>query len=157
MGFDAHLRPEEERHSKTFYNGKIGWTKKYNEIEDLINQIACDIVNGVQRSDILIKLQKALYEGQTKKYTEKTSETIYQFAMRRLKADRENDMANLKDKLYSQYYQLYQEAMELGNTIAAKSVLDSIAKVFIGENKNVNLNGNLNENIDVSFNFNNEN
>lgn len=157
MGFSAHLRPEGERYSHTFYNGQIAKSKKFNEVEDIINQIACDIVNGVQRSDILIKLQKAIYEGQTKKYTEKTAANIYQVAMQRLKQDREKDMDNLKDKLYSQYYQLYQDAMEVGNTIGAKAVLDSIAKVFIGENKNVSLSGNLNEKIDVSFDFDNEN
>ena len=157
MGFNAHLRPEEERYSKTFYNGKMGWGKKFNEVEDILNQIACDVVNGIQRSDILQKLQKGLYEGQTKKYTEKSSVNIYSIALQRLKQDREKDMDILRDKLYSQYYQLYQEALECGNTIGARSVLDSIAKVFLGENKNVNLNGNLNENIDVSFNFNNEN
>ena len=158
MGFSAHLRPEGERYSHTFYNGQAAKTKKFNEIEDIINQIACDIVNGVQRSDILIKLQKAIYDGQTKKYTERTSENIYQVAMQRLKQDREKDMDDLKDKLYSQYYQLYQDAMEVGNTIGAKAVLDSIAKVFIGENKNVSLNGNLNEdkNVTIRFGFSNK-
>lgn len=153
MGVAAHLRPKEERRSKSFYNGKIVGSKKYQEIEDLIAAIAADIVNGVSRSDIITKLKEKMYDEQSQPYKERTANNYYRAAIYRLKEDREEDIEVLKDKLYSQYYQLYADAMLVGNTIGAKSVLDSIAKLFIGDTKNVNLNGKLDEKINISFGF----
>ena len=156
MGVAAHLRPEEERKSKAFFNGKRANTKKYQEIEDLIAAITADIVNGVSRSDIITKLKENMYDEQPQAYKESTAVNYYWAATKRLKEDREEDIETLKDKLYSQYYQLYADAMLVGNTIGAKSVLDSIAKLFIGDTKNVNLNGKLDEKINISFGFDNE-
>ena len=154
MGAAAHVgRPKGERKSKSFYNGKMANTKKYQEIEDLIAALVCDLVNGVSRSDIITKLKEGLYDEQPQPYKESTAVNYYWAATQRLKEDREEDIDNLKDKLYSQYYQLYQDAMLVGNTIGAKSVLDSIAKLFIGDNKNVNVTGNLNEKVNISFGF----
>lgn len=153
MSVAAHLRPKEERRSKSFYNGKIVGSKKYQEIEDLIAAIAADIVNGVSRSDIITKLKEKMYDEQSQPYKERTANNYYRAAIYRLKEDREEDIEVLKDKLYSQYYQLYADAMLVGNTIGAKSVLDSIAKLFIGDTKNVNLNGKLDEKINISFGF----
>lgn len=153
MGVAAHLRPEEERKSKAFFNGKKAKTKKYQEIEDLIAAITADIVNGVSRSDIITKLKEGMYEEQSQPYKESTAVNYYWAGTKRLREDREEDIEVLKDKLYSQYYQLYADAMLVGNTIGAKSVLDSIAKLFIGDTKNVNLNGKLDEKINISFGF----
>lgn len=153
MGVAAHLRPEGERKSKAFFNGKMAKTKKYQEIEDLIAAITADIVNGVSRSDIITKLKEGMYEEQSQPYKESTAVNYYWAGTKRLREDREDDIEVLKDKLYSQYYQLYADAMLVGNTIGAKSVLDSIAKLFIGDTKNVNLNGKLDEKINISFGF----
>lgn len=153
MGVAAHLRPEEERKSKAFFNGKKAKTKKYQEIEDLIAAITADIVNGVSRSDIITKLKEGMYEEQSQPYKESTAVNYYWAGTKRLREDREKDIEVLKDKLYSQYYQLYADAMLVGNTIGAKSVLDSIAKLFIGDTKNVNLNGKLDEKININFGF----
>lgn len=99
------------------------------------------------------KLQEQLYEGQRQKYAWKTAEMYYYTAMHRLKEDRESDIEDLKAKLYSQYYQLYADAMQDGNTIVAKQVLDSIAKIFVGDTKNVNLNGKVDEKVTIDFGF----
>lgn len=153
MGVSAHLRPEGERKSKAMWNGKKAKTRKYEEIEDLIAAISADIVNGVSRSDIITKLKEGMYEEQSQPYKESTAVNYYWAGTKRLREDRETDIETLKDKLYSQYYQLYADAMLVGNTIGAKSVLDSIAKLFIGDTKNVNLNGKLDEKITIDFGF----
>lgn len=154
--YTSHLRPKEERQSKSFYDGKRTKCKDYEYVEDIINLVVCDIVNGVQKSDIISKLENQLYDGQKQKYKTKTAMMYYYTAMQRIKSDKEEEIEDLKAKLYAQYYQLYQDAMLVGNTIGAKSVLDSIAKLFIGDTKNVNVSGNLNEKVTVSFGFENE-
>lgn len=127
--------------------------RDYQYVEDLLNLIICDIVNGVQKSDIMSKLQEQLYEGQRQKYAWKTSEMYYYTAMHRLKEDRESDIENLKDKLYSQYYQLYNDSISVGNTLVAKSVLDSIVKTFLPDEKNIKVDANINGELTIDFNF----
>lgn len=151
--YTSHLRPKEERQSKSFYDGKRTKCKDYEYVEDIINLVVCDIVNGVQKSDIISKLENQLYEGQKQKYKTKTAMMYYYTAMQRIKSDKEEEIEDLKAKLYSQYYQLYADAMQDGNTIVAKQVLDSIAKIFVGDTKNVNLNGKLDEKITIDFGF----
>ena len=152
---ESHLRPKEERRSKRIWNGKRAKVRDYQYVEDLLNLIICDIVNGVQKSDIMSKLQEQLYDGQKQKYTWKTAEMYYYTAMHRLKEDRESDIENLKDKLYSQYYQLYNDSMLVGNTLVAKSVLDSIVKTFLPDEKNIKVDANINGELTIDFNFDN--
>lgn len=149
----AHLRPKGERKSKAFFEGKTVKTKQYEQTEALICAIVCDIINGVPRSDIIYKLREGLYADQRKPYKEPTANEYYFIAMQRIRDDREENIEMLKDKLYGQYYQLYNEAIESGENMQAKAVLDSIAKTFLGDNKNVNVKGNINGNINVSFGF----
>ena len=159
MGRAAHVgRPKAERKSKAFFDGKQAKVKKYQEIEDLISAIAADIVNGVSRSDIIIKLKEGMYEEQPQPYKESTAINYYWAATNRLKEDRDEDIETLKDKLYSQYYQLYADAMKANNTIGAKAVLDSIAKFFIPTQKqetNIEIDKNTDK-INISFGFSDE-
>ena len=101
------------------------------------------------------KLQEQLYDGQKQKYTWKTAEMYYYTAMHRLKEDRESDIENLKDKLYSQYYQLYNDSISVGNTLVAKTVLDSIVKTFLPDEKNIKVDANINGELTIDFNFDN--
>ncbi len=148
----THNRPE--RYSKSFYDGHTVKAKKYAEVEELIGYIVADIVNGVQRNDIIEKLKKQIYECQTQPYKNSTAVQYYQAAMHRIKTDREEDLEDLKSKLYSQYYQLYAEAMQVGNTLTAKQVLDSIAKIFIGNKPSTAIQVNTgNDKVEINFGF----
>ena len=152
----AHIgRLPSERKSRAVYNGFKANCKKYQEIEDLIYALTCDIVNGVSRSDIITKLKEGLYKEHPKQYKESTAIAYYCTAMQRLKEDREIDAETLKDKLYSQYYQLYKDAIENGNVIGAKAVLDSIAKTFLDvDKKNTNIQVNANtDGVTINFGF----
>lgn len=156
---NSHTRPKAERYSKSFYDGIVVKSKDYEYVEDLLNQITADIVNGIQQSDIVAKLQQQLYDGQRQKYTKATAGMYYRTAMHRIKADREEDLEDLKSKLYSQYYQLYAEAMQAGNTLTAKQVLDSIAKIFIGDKPStaIQINSDKENGITINFGFDDEN
>lgn len=149
----SHSRPKGERHSKSFYDGIIVKSKDYQYVEDLLGLIICDIVNGVQRSDIITKLQEQQYDGQKQKYTKETAGMYYKTAMKRIKDDRDEDIENLKSKLYSQYYQLYAEAMEAGNIMVAKSVLDSISKIFVGDKPSTAIQINSGDENGLTINF----
>ena len=128
-------------------------TKEYKQTEELIMLVMADIVNGVPRSDILTKLKEGMYEGQKKPYKEVTALDYYYTAMDRIKMDMDEDIDDLRSKLYSQYYMLFADAVRTDNTIVAKQVLDSIAKYFVGDTMKLNLDGKVDEKISIDFSF----
>lgn len=151
---EAHTRPKAERRSKTFFNGKIAKSKSYRETEELISLVICDIVNGLTRSDIISKLKDGLYPDQRKPYKEPTANDYYYTALQRIKDDREEEISELEDKLYAQYYSLYADAVQADNTLIAKTILDSIAKTFLNKNdKNIKVETQNDGKVNISFNF----
>lgn len=150
----SHTRPKEQRKSMSWHNNRNVNGKDYEYVEDMLALIICDIVNGLQKSDIMAKLQNQMYEGQRKPYTQSTSKVYYYTAMQRIREDREKEIEELRDKLYSQYYSLYADAVKNDNTLVAKQILDSIAKVFAiaPDKKNVDVQISDNK-VHISFGF----
>ena len=152
----SHLRPKEERKSLSKLANKHVKYKDYEYVEDMLSLIICDIINGMQKSDVMNKLQNQLYNGQRQPYAYKTAEMYYYTAMQRIREDREQEVEELRDKLYSQYYSLYADAVKNGNTIGAKMILDSIAKVFaVTPDKKVDIQVADNK-VNISFGFDSE-
>ena len=148
----SHTRPKEERKSKSLLDNKHVKRKDYEYVESILVQCICDIINGLQKSDVIKKLEEQLYEGQRQPYTYKTAEMYYYTAMQRIREDREQEVEELRDKLYSQYYSLYADAVSQGNTVGAKMILDSIAKVFATPDKKVDIQVADNK-VNISFGF----
>lgn len=152
----SHTRPKEERKSLSKLANKHVKYKDYEYVESILVQCICDIINGLQKSDVIKKLEQQLYEGQRQPYTYKTAEMYYYTAMQRIREDREAEVEELRDKLYSQYYSLYADAVKQGNTVGAKMILDSIAKVFaVTPDKKVDIQVN-NDKVNISFGFDSE-
>ena len=130
--------------NKECRRGKILSQKQldeYDRVQRLIEEIQCDLVNGVLRSEIFRKVQERVYENLGEKTVGKRQiENYIQAARMLLKEDRVEKVNELKDMLYSQYMAQYAEATEMGNVMAAKSILDSIAKTFLPDEKTLNLN-----------------
>lgn len=125
----------------------------YNKTDEIISLVVCDIANGVSRSDCVQKLQLGMYNNNPLK--KRQSEYYYKAAMDRIRADRETEVEKLKDMLYTRYESLFADSVEAGDRSTAKSILDSIAKIFIGtDQKNTNIQVNANkEGIKISFGF----
>lgn len=105
---------------------------EYDRVERLINEVQCDLVNGVLRSDIFRKFNDGLYENLgEKKIGERQIQNYIKAAWEKMKEDRVDKVNELRDMLFSQYMALYNDAVQIGNTLAAKSCLDSIAKIFL--------------------------
>lgn len=127
---------------------------EYDRVERLINEVQCDLVNGVLRSDIFRKFNEGLYENLgEKKIGERQIQNYVNAAWEKMKEDRVEKVNELRDMLFSQYMALYNDAVMDGNTIAAKSCLDSIAKIFLPDEKNLNLNAKVDGEIIIDFGF----
>lgn len=127
---------------------------EYDRVERLIEEIQCDLVNGVLRSDIFRKFKEGLYENLgEKKIGERQIQYYIKAAWEKMKEDRTDKVNELRDILFSQYMSQYREATEMGNVLAAKSCLDSIAKIFLPDEKTLNLNANVQGDLTIDFNL----
>lgn len=148
---DTHILSERPKRGTRVSQKQLD---EYDRVERLVNEVQCDLVNGVLRSDIFRKFKEGLYENLgEKKIGERQIQNYIATAWAKMKEDRVDKVNELRDMLFSQYMAIYQDSIEVGNTMAAKSCLDSIAKIFLPEEKNLNLNANVQGDISVNFNF----
>lgn len=127
---------------------------EYDRVQRLIEEIQVDLVNGTLRSEIFNKFRDRKYENlSNKNIGERQIQNYIKAAWELLKEDRVEKVQELRDLLFSQYMSQYNEATQMGNVIAAKSCLDSIAKIFLPDEKTVNLNAKVEGDITIDFNL----
>lgn len=128
---------------------------EYDRVQRLIEEVQVDLVNGVLRSEIFNKFRDRAYKNihPTKNIGDRQIENYIKAAWELLREDRVEKIQDLRDMLFSQYMSQYNEATLMGNVIAAKSCLDSIAKIFLPDEKNINLNANVQGDITIDFNL----
>jgi hypothetical protein len=130
----------------------------FNQVDDVLDEVYCDICNGVARSDIVQKLMKTQYEsqsGQQKNMTYRTANEYYNCALDRMHFNTDIEHARLKDIFYNRYESLLEAAVKKGDIFNAKGVLDSMAKIFLGMDKqqnNIQINNNK-DGITIHFGF----
>lgn len=148
---DTHLLNEPLKRGKRVSQRQLD---EYDRVQRLIEEIQCDLVNGVLRSEIFNKFRDRQYENLGKKdIGERQIQNYIKAAWELLKEDRIEKVQELRDLLFSQYMAQYNEATSIGNTLAAKSCLDSIAKIFLPDEKTVNLNAKVEGDITIDFNL----
>ena len=128
-------------------------TEDYNKADDLVSLVYVDICNGVSRSDVLQKLQLGEYGN--KPYKPRQSAYYYNAALDRFAVDTDIEMEKLKDVFYSRYETILAECMKRNDLFNARATLDSMAKIFLGMDKqqnNIQINNNK-EGITIKFGF----
>lgn len=126
--------------------------EKYQEIENVLDQVYADICNGVSKFDCMQKLQKGVYG---KELTKRNAYEYYNAAFDRLAVNSDIEAEKLRSLLYSRYETLLEECVKKGDMYNARGVLDSMAKIFLGvrENQtNIQLNNNS-DGITINFGF----
>lgn len=133
----------------------------FNAADDIIDEVYVDICNGVSRSDIVQKLTRAVYESQKgKPKTPRTADEYYKTALDRMHFNTDIEHQRLKDVFYNRYESLLEEAIKKGDIFNAKGILDSMAKIFLGTDKNntnIQINSDKENGITVNFGFSSEN
>jgi hypothetical protein len=148
---DTHLIHERPRRGARVSQRQLD---EYDRVQRLIEEIQADLVNGVLRSDIFRKFKERQYENLSEKNVgERQIQNYIKAAWELMREDRVDKVQELRDLLFSQYMSQYNEATEMGNVIAAKSCLDSIAKIFLPDEKTLNLNAKVEGDITIDFNL----
>ena len=137
--------------------GKIVSQKQLDEfdrVERLIEEVTVDLINGVLRSEIFNKFRDRQYTNLSEKNIgERQIQNYIKAAWLKLKENRVDKVNELRDMLFNQYMAQYNEATMNGNVLGAKSCLDSIAKIFLPDEKTVNLNAKVEGDITIDFNL----
>lgn len=148
---DTHIGQDKCKRGKKLSQRQLD---EYDRVQRLIEEIQVDLVNGVLRSEIFNKFRERQYENLSdKNIGERQIQNYIKAAWELLKEDRVEKVQELRDLLFSQYMSQYNEATQMGNVIAAKSCLDSIAKIFLPDEKTVNLNAKVEGDITIDFNL----
>lgn len=136
------------------FNGKAFYDKRYKVVENLLQEVMCDITNGLAKSDIKKKLTDGLYESTEKKYKEKTANDLYYAAIAKIKEDYKQETDDARAVLQSRYDNLYRETLELGDFNNAIKALQELGKLF-GLNTPAQNTVKINKDeISISFGFN---
>lgn len=129
-------------------------TKEYDRVEETVNKVYCDICNGFSKSDILQKLQEGLYDNIPVK--QRQAYDYYNAAMDRLALDSDIEEKEMKNMFYGRYESILKEAIEVGDRISARNILDSMAKIFLQKNdtSSICINGGNDSSVTITFGFN---
>ena len=153
---EDHLLPSKvQRYKRGHTFAERARSALFNTADDVLDEVYCDIANGVSRSDITQKLMKGLYEPQKRGMTYRTAQEYYNCALDRMHFNTDVEHAELKDIFYTRYESLLETAIKKGDIFNAKGVLDSMAKIFLGMDKqqnNIQVNNNK-DGITIHFGF----
>lgn len=133
---EDHLLPSKlQRYKRGHTFAERARSTLFNQVDDVLDEVYCDICNGVSRADIVQKLMKTQYDsqsGQQKNMTYRTANEYWNCALDRMHYNTDIEHAELKDIFYNRYESLLEAAVKKGDIFNAKGVLDSMAKIFLG-------------------------
>lgn len=154
---EDHLLPSKvKRYKRGHTFAERAQSALFNNADDILDLVFVDICNGVARSDITQKLMKGLYEPQKRGMTYRTANEYYNCALDRMHYNTDVEHARLKDIFYNRYESLLETAIKKGDIFNARGILDSMAKTFLGTDKEKNkieINSNNGE-VVIKFGFN---
>lgn len=153
---EDHLLPsKKERYKRGHTFLERAHSEMFNRVDDVLDEVFVDLCNGVARSDITQKLMNGLYEHQKKGITYRQAQEYWNTALDRMHYNTDIEHARLKDIFYNRYESLLEAAVKKNDLYNAKGILDSMAKLFLGLDKqqnNIQINNNS-DGIVIKFGF----
>ena len=97
--------------------------------DHIVDQVYCDMVNGIPSSEIIQKFANCQYDGQKKAIGSRTAFDYISAAKDRMMYDYEADMKELRAEIYSKILAVYNDAVEEGDRTNALAALEKIMKL----------------------------
>ena len=116
----AHYQPKAKDRKTTSRTA----AKEFKRIDSIIDQIYCDICNGLTRDDIISKVVNRMYEGQKGKPKRDTAVDYYCAAIRRIQGNMDEIDKNLAATLYTRYEMLFNESLKNGDLRLSRDILN---------------------------------
>lgn len=141
---DTHINIE----NKPIYND-------HSRREYLLREIYNLLVNGATSSNIIDRLMND-YWNVGKKYTHKSCYNLLEDARKMIKEDFEEDRKTLKEQIYANYMDIYAEARESFDRMAAIKCMENLAKIT-GLNEPTKVEAKVDGSIVIDFGLDNDN
>lgn len=103
--------------------------EKWLRADHIVDQVYCDLCNGISKSDIIIKFANCAYDGQKKAIKERTAQDYIASAVDRLHYDMEAKQEDLRADLYGKLLTVYNDAMQANDRYSAIGALQTIMKL----------------------------
>ena len=131
--------------------------KSWADADHIVDQVYCDLCNGVAKSEIVLKFKECLYDGQKKSIGYRTATDYINAAMNRLHFDMEADFADMRADLYGKLLAVYNDAMEKNDRYSAIGAITTIMKLCgVGNDKPqtaIQINSDKEGGVTVNFGF----
>ena len=119
--------------------------------EELVQLIYIDLINGVSRYQIMLKLKRDQYEGfESSKFSRSKQYDLIQEAYENCKIELKEQKEQQKELMYQRLLDVYQECRDARDRQNAISALKELKKLMgLDDPDKVDVNANVN--VDISF------
>lgn len=119
--------------------------------EELVQLMVCDILNGMSRYRVQLKLKRDQYEGfESSKYSRSKQYDLIQEAYNNCKPQLEKDRQKQREMFIARYEDILEEARNASDRQNAIAALKEMGKILgVYDPENVNITADLK--VDVSF------
>lgn len=152
----SHTLPTYAERRKAVKGNHPSQMKKWLKVDALVDQVYCDVLNGLSNSDIIKKLTAGVYEGQEKPLVFRNAYEYIEAARERIAFDFERNAEKLREDLYGKMLAVYEDAVSHNDRYNALMALDKIMKLTgVAQDKqqnNIQVNANK-EGITINFGF----
>lgn len=112
--------------------------------EALIDEIMCDLLNGMSRFQIKRKLEEQQYENQEKTFSHNVVYKFINEALERCKLELKENRDEQRTLMYSRILSIYEDAVSAGDRSNALKALDQMTKLIgLNDPDKVEVNANV--------------
>lgn len=156
----SHGNPDKaSRVAQKCANGKgqvLAKTKVYKQVDEIIDQLYCDIANGKTKTECINMLKSGHY-GKTMQT--RNAYDYYNAAVGRFCDEKNEEADKLKAIYFGRFETLYADAVKKGDIYNANNILQSVCRIFGLETpKNpetaIQINSDKENGITINFGFN---
>lgn len=127
----SHGNPDKDKRvAKPSSDGRGGFmakTKVYKAVEEVIDQVYCDIANGRTKTEI-IKMLKDGHYGKTMQT--RNAQDYYNAAVDRFCTEKNEQADKLRAIYFGRFETLYRDAIQKGDIYNANNILQSVCRIF---------------------------
>ena len=143
--------PKPAKDSNGRYTAK---NKVYKAVEDVIDQIYCDIANGKTKTEIIAMLKNGDYG---KKMKARNAADYYNAAVSRFCEEKNEEAEKLRAIYFGRFETLYADAIKKGDLYNANNILQAVCRIFGLEKKTpdtaIQINSSQENGITINFGF----
>ena len=107
--------------------GFLAKTKVYKQVDEIIDQVYCDIANGRTKTEIITMLKNGDYG---KSMQTRNAYDHYNAAVARFCDEKNEEAEKLKAIYFGRFETLYADAVKKGDIYNANNILQSVCRIF---------------------------